>query len=113
METCVPNVEVSNKFAALTEPDMDEHQDTTTAKENNKIKPPPIVIKDKKNWPAISQLLKNLNLKSDQNFNDKDGIKMIYNEMEKYEKCLKTLEQHKIQYFTFKKKSGKEIRAIF
>ncbi|KAG5863867.1 hypothetical protein JTB14_031620 [Gonioctena quinquepunctata] len=87
-------------------PVMDTHKDT-------KIKPPPIIIRDKKNWPAICQLLKNLNLKSDKNFNDHDGIKVFYNNMETYQKCLEQLEHHKIEYFTFKTNTEKEIRAIF
>ncbi|KAG5862503.1 hypothetical protein JTB14_036202 [Gonioctena quinquepunctata] len=37
---------------------------------------------------------------------------MIFNEMTTFEKCLVTLGQHKIEYYTFKKK-GIEIRAIF
>ncbi|KAG5879698.1 hypothetical protein JTB14_006483 [Gonioctena quinquepunctata] len=33
--------------------------------------------------------------------------------METYQKCLEQLEQHKIEYFTFKTNTEKEIRAIF
>ncbi|KAG5868858.1 hypothetical protein JTB14_011686 [Gonioctena quinquepunctata] len=117
METCLPNIEASNKFQALAELDEDElklpDKDTPITKETNSIKPPPIIIKDKKNWPAISQLFRNSNLKSDKNFNDKDGIKIIFSEMGTYEKCLQTMEQHKIDHSTFKKKSSNEIRAIF
>ncbi|KAG5868487.1 hypothetical protein JTB14_005879 [Gonioctena quinquepunctata] len=113
METGVPNIEVANKYPALVDSIMDEQQETLITKEINEIKPPPIIINDKKNWPAISQFLRNTNLKSAKNFNDRDGIKVIYNEMETYQKCIRTLEQHKIQHFTFKTKNEREIRAIF
>ncbi|KAG5861335.1 hypothetical protein JTB14_025211 [Gonioctena quinquepunctata] len=121
-----PNIETNNKFQVLTELEETqvEQKETVistkmpiqlpvmnTQKETKK--PPPIIIRDKKNWPAICQLLKNLNLKSDKNFNDHDGIKVFYNNMETYKKCLEQLEHHKIEYFTFKTNTGKEMRAIF
>ncbi|KAG5868863.1 hypothetical protein JTB14_011691 [Gonioctena quinquepunctata] len=112
-ETCIVNVEVSNQFQALADPTMDKQQGTSITKDTYRLKPPPIIIKDKKNWPAISQLLRNSNLKSDKDSNDKDGIEMTFSEMGTYEKCLQTLGHHKIDHFTFNKKSGNEIRAIF
>ncbi|KAG5898506.1 hypothetical protein JTB14_038460 [Gonioctena quinquepunctata] len=110
MDTFFSNIKVSKKFQLLADPVMEEPQGT---KDTKRTQPPPIIIKDKKNWPAISQLLKNLNLKSENNFNDRNGIKVIYNEMEAYQKCLKTLEQYKIQHSTFRTKTDREIRAIF
>ncbi|KAG5861877.1 hypothetical protein JTB14_004999 [Gonioctena quinquepunctata] len=98
MDTIFPNIEVFNKFQVLADPVMEEN-----TRDIIKEKPPPIIIKDKKNWPAISQLLKNTNSSSNKNFNDKDGIKMIFNEMTTFERCLQT----------FNKKKGMEIRAIF
>ncbi|KAG5863865.1 hypothetical protein JTB14_031618 [Gonioctena quinquepunctata] len=108
MDTFFPSIEVSNRFQVLAEPDKEVLQSSET-----KIKPPPIIVKDKKNWPAISQLLRNTNSSSDKNFNDKDRIKMIFSETKTFEKCLQTLGQHKIDHFTFSKKNGSEIRAIF
>ncbi|KAG5868486.1 hypothetical protein JTB14_005878 [Gonioctena quinquepunctata] len=112
METHVSNVEVTNEYQAVAEPNKDQLQlsdeDTPITKGTNRINPPPIIIQDKKNWPAISQLLRNSKLKSDKNFNDKDGIKI----METYEKCLQTLEHHKVDHFPFKKESDNEIKEL-
>ncbi|KAG5863864.1 hypothetical protein JTB14_031617 [Gonioctena quinquepunctata] len=114
METHVPNVEVSNKFQALAEVEpIKIIEDQGITKEIKKAKPPPIIIKDEKNWPAISQLLRNTNSKPDRSFNDKDGIKMVFSKTETFDKCLQTLGHHKIDHFTFNKKNGNGIRAIF
>ncbi|KAG5862505.1 hypothetical protein JTB14_036204 [Gonioctena quinquepunctata] len=104
MEISVPNIEVCNRFQVLAEQDKDLLQPTDI--KERKIKPPPIIVKDKKNWPAISQLLKNTNSSPNTCYNNKDGIKMIFNEMTTFEKCLVTLGQHKIEYYTFKKKAS-------
>ncbi|KAG5897887.1 hypothetical protein JTB14_000767 [Gonioctena quinquepunctata] len=116
MEICTPSIKTSNKYQVLAELDKEKSQSSITdipIMKKSKTKPPPIIVKDKKNWPAICQLLKNTNSSSDKNFNDKDGIKMIFNEMTTFEKCLQTLGQHKIDHFTFNKEKGSEIRAIF
>ncbi|KAG5865252.1 hypothetical protein JTB14_038015 [Gonioctena quinquepunctata] len=38
---------------------------------------------------------------------------MILSDMEMYNECTNTLDQHKVQYFTFNKPQNREIRAIF
>ncbi|KAG5879701.1 hypothetical protein JTB14_006486 [Gonioctena quinquepunctata] len=113
-----PEIPTQNRFSVLQEAEKPmEITDPLPMQEESrnikKEKPPPIIIRDKKNWPAICQLLKNLDLESDKNFNDQDGIKVFYNDMETYKKCLEQLEQHKIEYFTHKTNTEKEIRAIF
>ncbi|KAG5862495.1 hypothetical protein JTB14_036194 [Gonioctena quinquepunctata] len=113
----LPDISTQNRFSVLQEIEkpMEITDPLPIQKEPRKIKrekPPPIIVKDKKNWPAICQLLKNTNSSPNTSYNNKDGIKMIFNEMTTFEKCLVTLGQHKIEYYTFKKK-GIEIRAIF
>ncbi|KAG5863857.1 hypothetical protein JTB14_031610 [Gonioctena quinquepunctata] len=98
METCIPNMEVSNKYQVLTEPDKDEPNTS-----NEVIKPPPIVIREEKHWPNINETLKNFGMNSEKNVNTRDGIRMILPSMEIYNKCTSTLDQYKIQYHTFNK----------
>ncbi|KAG5865875.1 hypothetical protein JTB14_016494 [Gonioctena quinquepunctata] len=115
MGTHVPNVEVDNKFQALEELDekvQEQHQDSPIIVKN-RIEAPPIIIKEKRHWPNISTTLKNLGIKSEKNFNTKDGLKMILQNMEMYDKCTNTSDQHTVQYFTFNKPQNREIRAIF
>ncbi|KAG5865246.1 hypothetical protein JTB14_038009 [Gonioctena quinquepunctata] len=93
METCIPDIEVSNKYQLLTEPDKDEPNIS-----NEVIKPPPIVIREQKHWPNINETLKNLGINSEKNFNTRDGIRMILPSMEIYNKCTRPI-QSPIPYF--------------
>ncbi|KAG5881942.1 hypothetical protein JTB14_027735 [Gonioctena quinquepunctata] len=85
-----PPIEVENSFAALAStskgPELNDvmyqkqdQEDTQTETTNNNdqiIKPPPITIRYKKTWPITCQYLKNQGIRSEKNFNTKDGVKM-------------------------------------
>ncbi|KAG5874406.1 hypothetical protein JTB14_033163 [Gonioctena quinquepunctata] len=98
MDKFTPNVSTRNSFAVLSNPDPDEprinHEDIPVNKGKNcqiRLKPPPIIVRDKKVWPAISQLINNLRLKSDEKFQYQKCSKT-----DKYKKCLSILDQHKV-----------------
>ncbi|KAG5875886.1 hypothetical protein JTB14_000235 [Gonioctena quinquepunctata] len=111
MEASVPTVELGNKFAALADFDTEtpvektdsQHhmitQDVTSNSTSEVKKPPPIVIREKKNWPNINESLKNLGIKSVKNFNTRDGIRMILPPLESYNKCTDILDQQKVIYY--------------
>ncbi|KAG5884055.1 hypothetical protein JTB14_037460 [Gonioctena quinquepunctata] len=108
METFVPNIKVSNKFGILADQDTEKDETSNTGV----LKPPPIVIREKKQWPKINETLKNFGITSE-NFNTRDGIRMILPSMDMYTKSTNILDHEKIQYHTFRSPQEREIRAIF
>ncbi|KAG5871929.1 hypothetical protein JTB14_022404 [Gonioctena quinquepunctata] len=92
---------------------METQDETLNVINEVKKPPPPIFIREKKLWPEINETLKNLGIKSIKNYNTRDGIRMMLPNMETYDKCTLTLDQHKVQYHTFKSPQNREIRAIF
>ncbi|KAG5885399.1 hypothetical protein JTB14_002795 [Gonioctena quinquepunctata] len=53
-----------------------------------------------------------MEIKSDFNFNNGDGIKIFIPEMEKYDKCTSILDEHNVPYHTYTSEARK-IWAIF
>ncbi|KAG5875117.1 hypothetical protein JTB14_028869 [Gonioctena quinquepunctata] len=85
-----------------------------TSNSNNEVlKPPPIVIREKKHWPKMNETLKNLGIKTVKNFNTRDGIRMILPSMDMLNKFTGILDQQKVQYHTFSTPQNRGIRAIF
>ncbi|KAG5878149.1 hypothetical protein JTB14_036037 [Gonioctena quinquepunctata] len=131
MKTYVANVEVRYKFAVLTEPDTENtekelleniepqqteeikqnesSQDEMANKNNQAIKPPPISIREKKHWPNICETSKNFGIRSENNFNTRDGIKMIFSSMEMYNKCTSST-KHKAERL---EQPSKVLRKIY
>ncbi|KAG5861334.1 hypothetical protein JTB14_025210 [Gonioctena quinquepunctata] len=77
------------------------------------LRPPPLVIREKKHWPRINETLKSHGIRSDKNFNTRDGVRMILPTMEMFNKSKDIIDQQKIQYHTFNTPTNREIRAIF
>ncbi|KAG5884056.1 hypothetical protein JTB14_037461 [Gonioctena quinquepunctata] len=113
MDTVVPNVKVSNRFEALTDPDIEKDIKKDETSNVGVLKPPPIIVREKNNWPKISETLKNFGIQSVKNYDTRDGIRMILPSMEMYTKSMDILDQEKVQYHTFPSPPEREIRAIF
>ncbi|KAG5883877.1 hypothetical protein JTB14_007766 [Gonioctena quinquepunctata] len=91
-----------------------EFMQVETSNSNNEVlKPPPIVIREKNHWPKINETLKNHGIKTVENFNTRDGIRIILPSMDMFNKCTGILDQQKVQYHTFNTPQNREIRAIF
>ncbi|KAG5865872.1 hypothetical protein JTB14_016491 [Gonioctena quinquepunctata] len=104
-----PEVPVSNRFTVLevaenteipvenTQPQPiqeNNHMETMqdmTSNTTSEVKPPLIVIREKKIWPNINETLKHLGIKSVENFNTRDGIRMILPSMDSYSECTDNL----------------------
>ncbi|KAG5890371.1 hypothetical protein JTB14_010872 [Gonioctena quinquepunctata] len=112
----IPEIPLGNTFstsANMETDDQDEQIATNIVKTpEKKMRPPPIVIRDKKQWPSIRVSLRNQGIQST-NTNLRDEIKMVFPSMENYNKCLNILGGNKIQFHTFNANESKEIRAIF
>ncbi|KAG5881967.1 hypothetical protein JTB14_006005 [Gonioctena quinquepunctata] len=74
---------------------------------------PPVVARNKKQWPNICQLLQNNGIKSDKNLNTRDGIQMFLPTMDKYDQLLSFFHQNHLPYHTYGKANNREIGAVF
>ncbi|KAG5864401.1 hypothetical protein JTB14_001488 [Gonioctena quinquepunctata] len=118
-----PVIPVQNSFFVFqetekpmetTDPLPIQEESTYAEITNNKtLRPPPLVIRDKKQWPRINETLKSHGIKSYKNFNTRDGVRMILPTMEMFNKSKDILDKQKTQYHTFNTPTNREIRAIF
>ncbi|KAG5892256.1 hypothetical protein JTB14_034207 [Gonioctena quinquepunctata] len=113
-----PVIPVQNRFSVFqetgksmeTDPLSIQEESTNSEVTNNKtLRPPPLVIREKIHWPRINETLKSNGIKSDENFNTRDGVRMILPTMEMFNKSKDILDQQKIQYHTFNTPTNREI----
>lgn len=117
-------IETSNKFELLTNESSENSTDSTqqTSKQSNQKQqqatnksnnsPPPIVLRDKSKWIAISKGLKQFNINYTKAQTTSEGIRVFPSTENDYRRMYKFLDEQNIFFHTYGLKSEKNLKVV-